>query len=130
VYDMSGGLVAELSVPPGGTCGLWPCWEAIEKVERLGLKYDDRDLTHDGVRRLRVRTGEAGKGRFAIKAANKATHGWDNMPVGLAATLGNGAGAIIQMSARDAMCVTSTLNSVKALPGLYSARKSPRRMPR
>jgi len=127
---MSGGLVAELSVPPGGTCGLWPCWEAIEKVERLGLKYDDRDLTHDGVRRLRVRTGPGGKGRFALKAANRVVNGWDNMPIGIAAALGEGAGAILQVSARDAMCVNATVHSVKALPGLYNARKSPRRMPR
>lgn len=127
---MNRGLLAELSVPPGGTCGLWPCWEEIEKVERVGLQYDDRTLRHDGVRRLRVRTGPALKGRFAVKAGNKMVNGWDNMPIGIAAALSDGAGAIVQMSARDAMCVSATLNIVKTAPGLYNARKSPGRVGR
>jgi len=123
IYDDGGTLLAQLSVPPGGTCGLWPCWEAIEKVERMGLKYDDRSLRHDGVQRLRVRTGPAGKGRAALKGANKASQGWTNLPVGIGAALADGGVATIQVSARDAMCVSATLDMVKATPGLFTARR-------
>jgi hypothetical protein len=123
IYDDAGALVAELSVPPGGMCGLWPCWEAIEKIERMGLKYDDRSLRHDGVRRLRVRTGPVGKGRVALKAANKLSQGWLELPVGITDALADGTGATIQMSARDAMCVNATLDVVKTLPGLFTAKK-------
>jgi hypothetical protein len=127
IYDLDGGLVAEMSVPPGGTCGLWPRWDAIEKVERMGLKYDDRSLRRDGVQRLRVRTGPAGNGRAALKGANKLVQGWMNLPVGISAALADAGGAIVQMSARDAMCVSARLGVVKSTPGLFTARTASRR---
>jgi hypothetical protein len=67
VYDRDAGtptVVSSLVVPPGGTCGGKPCW----KVSAGGFTYNDKTLTHDGVKQLRLRAGAAGKPQVALQA--------------------------------------------------------------
>jgi hypothetical protein len=67
LYDESGNVPAaeaRLAVPPGGTCRGKPCW----RTRRNGLVYKDPTGTADGVTRLGLKAGDAGKTRAALKA--------------------------------------------------------------
>jgi len=64
IYDEAG-LVLSATAPAAGTCGAKPCWkEAGSK-----LRYSDKEATPDGLRKLSLKPGKAGKAR--IKVAGK-----------------------------------------------------------
>jgi hypothetical protein len=67
VYDETGGpgtatLKLQADIPAGGTCTGGPCWDATSK----GFTYYNPDTTPDGVKRLRLVTGEDGKAKLAV----------------------------------------------------------------
>ncbi len=55
----------ELNVPAGGTCSGKPCWKAISTK---GYKYIDKAQTSDGVKKLILKGGVAGKSKILIQA--------------------------------------------------------------
>jgi hypothetical protein len=57
-------LVYSLTAPAGGTCAGDPCWKDLS----TGYKYKDNDLTPDGVQKVLLKAGSAGKGRILFKA--------------------------------------------------------------
>lgn len=59
VFDEEG-LVVSATAPSGGECGGKACWKAREKK----VTYADPELTPDGVRKLMLRGGDAGKARI------------------------------------------------------------------
>ena len=63
VYDATG-LRLEALAPGGGTCGGRPCW----KGRSTGFQFKDKDLTPDGVFKIRLRAGDAGFAQVGVQA--------------------------------------------------------------
>jgi cysteine-rich repeat protein len=63
VIDRSG-LKLSATAPGAGTCGTRPCWLLIPARK---LKYSDKYLTPDGVQKLQISAGVAGKGKIQVK---------------------------------------------------------------
>ena len=63
VYDDTGSLIMNLSVPAGGTCSGKPCWKAT----RSGFKYKDKLGTSNGVTALNLQSGVDGKAKILAK---------------------------------------------------------------
>jgi hypothetical protein len=66
-YDHAGGtptLVASGLVPPGGTCGLAPCWR---RLLRGTIVYRDPAMEADGVYVVRVRPSLTGRAKVVVK---------------------------------------------------------------
>ncbi len=66
VYDGASQLVSRANVPAGGTCNVLsprPCW----RENTLGFKYVDRDLTPDGIRKVILKSGPAGKAKVLVQ---------------------------------------------------------------
>lgn len=65
IYDLAGpALLFAARAPAGGICGGHPCWKAATGG---GFRYKDRYRTPDGLDRLVLRPGEAGKARIVVK---------------------------------------------------------------
>ena len=58
-------VTVELQVPPGGTCSGKPCWKPISTK---GYKYGDKLTSSDGVKKLILKGGAAGKSKILIQA--------------------------------------------------------------
>jgi cysteine-rich repeat protein len=68
VYDTQAGVshtALRARMPAGGLCKGRPCWRPLGTS---GLRYDDRDLTPDGVKSVKIKTGPAGKASIGLKA--------------------------------------------------------------
>jgi hypothetical protein len=64
IYDAGGGLLFGAEAPAGGTCGTKSCWKALGLS---GWRYADKEGTPDGIQKLLLRTGDAGKSKLALK---------------------------------------------------------------
>ncbi len=64
VYDGAARLVASLGAPAAGVCHGKPCWRATSK----GFRYDDKDRTPDGIQRVDLKSGPAGKAQATVRA--------------------------------------------------------------
>jgi hypothetical protein len=65
VYDAIGGvrsLVISAQAPAGGLCAGRACWKAIGDK---GFRYVDPVLTPDGVKKLQLRAGAAGRAKIS-----------------------------------------------------------------
>lgn len=68
VYDTTAGVEAlrmTLRIPASGDCGGRLCWRAIGDD---GFKYSDAALTPDGVHKVLMRAGTAGRARLQVSA--------------------------------------------------------------
>jgi hypothetical protein len=111
LYDGSDALVATLEVDrAGATCAGQPCWKALGTS---GFRYSDAATTADGVQKIIVKGGDAGKGRVLVKAKNNTARGQTSMPVGITAALESNASATVQVLTDDADCFTLTLTDVQ-----------------
>jgi hypothetical protein len=67
LYDYTAGspnLLLGATVPAGGTCAGQPCWKA---TGASGFKYSDPNLTHEGVKRIRLKAGTTpGKAKIIV----------------------------------------------------------------
>ena len=61
-------LVYSLTAPAGGTCGSLPCWTEFPSGYLSGYLLSDRPLTPQGLQKVRLRAGAAGKSRIALRA--------------------------------------------------------------
>lgn len=66
VYDASGTAqpLAEMDLPPDGTCAGKPCWKSLAAK---GYLYKDKELTPDGLLKTKLRAGVAGKSSVFAK---------------------------------------------------------------
>jgi hypothetical protein len=67
VYDavaLVPSLATGAEVPAGGTCGSRPCWEETQR----GFEYADKAATPEGVIRVLLREGVAGKATITVEA--------------------------------------------------------------
>jgi len=69
VYDAMGRKVAA-AAPAAGVCGSRPCWRA----GTTGFRYRDRDLTPDGLQRIGLKAGAAGRGRIMVSGRGSNLH--------------------------------------------------------
>ncbi len=69
VYDVNG-IVAALSVPASAMCGADACWTAVGKTVN-GYKYKDKRKppVNDGVSKVEVKAGPAGKAKVNLSAS-------------------------------------------------------------
>lgn len=122
IYDGSDVLVGNLLVDRAGdVCGDKgkPCWKAGNK----GYKYKDKDRASAGVKTIKSKTGDAGKGKLQLKAGNKESKGQTAMPTGIAPLLQGQASASIQVQTSDAGCFGAALPNVKkAEPDRFKAK--------
>ena len=112
VYDGADTLVTTLEVDATAqTCGAnaKPCWK---RAGRGGFRYRDPDAAASGVARIRLRSGDAPKGRARVNAANHAKRGRDALPTGIADALAGHTTARIQLAAHDGGCVSASLGRV------------------
>jgi hypothetical protein len=65
VYGPGPGPFTSARVPAGGTCGVKPCWKA---TGTRGFTYVDPERTPDGVLKLRLAAGEAGRAKIVLTA--------------------------------------------------------------
>lgn len=63
VYDADADVVLAARIPAGGVCADKPCWK--EGARSIG--YRDKERTPDGVDRVTLRPGDAGKASIAVK---------------------------------------------------------------
>jgi cysteine-rich repeat protein/probable HAF family extracellular repeat protein len=71
LYDSSSGsprLSRTLEVPPGGQCGKKPCWKDTKK----GFDYTDASGNADGVGKLTLIAGGAGKSKIVLRGKGAA----------------------------------------------------------
>jgi YVTN family beta-propeller protein/cysteine-rich repeat protein len=127
IYDALGGLVQSLDVDRAGdACGTpgVTCWNPIGKPPPAGRGYTYKDAAaaSDGMRKLVVKGGDAGKSKALVKAKNTAGLGQSALPTGIAAALAGSASATIQLVSSDASCLSITLDQVsRAQPTFFRA---------
>jgi predicted AlkP superfamily pyrophosphatase or phosphodiesterase len=63
LYDGTGAQIMGAAAPAGGACRGKPCWKATKR----GFRYADRDLTPDGLLKLMLKSGDAGKSKLIVK---------------------------------------------------------------
>jgi hypothetical protein len=71
IFDRSSqtpALLFRASVAPGGTCGTRPCWVGNGKT----FKFTNRSATADGVAKMSLIPGAAGKAKILFKARGTA----------------------------------------------------------
>lgn len=117
VYDASDTLRDEISVArPGDSCGTppKPCWSLISTK---GYKYADKTNSADGISKMTLLGGDAGKGKIAVGGKNNASAGQTSLPTGIAALLQSSTHATVQILTVDAGCFTVTVTQVKKADG-------------
>jgi hypothetical protein len=119
IYDAANVLTGEYTVAQAGAmCGAEPCWS--EKSGK-GYKYKDKGTTADGVLKMNLFGGDAGKGKVLVIGKNTAA----TMPTGVAAALENEASATVQVLASGASCFGMTVTQVKKADGTLFKATAP-----
>jgi hypothetical protein len=113
VYDAADALAGEYSVSRAGdTCAGKPCWSL---KSGKGYKYTDKSTTADGIKKMTLFGGDAGKGKIVILGKNNPSA--PSMPTDVAAALLNQTGATVQLLTNDASCFGMSLPQVKKADG-------------
>jgi hypothetical protein len=111
IYKDSGDLTGGVNVDRAGDmCGGAPCWKALggDPPEGKGYLYKDSELAADGIQKVLVQGGEAGKSKALVKGKGP------NLPHGVAASLQSSTSATLQLRGSDAtQCLSLTLGNIK-----------------
>ncbi len=111
LFDDADHLVAALSVDRAGAdCAGKPCWKASKDT---GWQYQDKGAASDGVTKMKVSGGAAGKSQIQLQAANNAKKGQLSLPTGIAAALQASTSATLQVVTSDAQCFAVTMDEIK-----------------
>jgi len=111
IFDDAGNLAASFLVDRAGApCAGKPCWKANKDT---GWQYQDKDAAADGVTKMKLAGGAAGKSQLQVQAANNAKKGQLAMPTGIAAALEASTSATLQVVASDAQCFGVTVDQIK-----------------
>lgn len=70
LYDASGEKMSA-QVPAARTCGTKPCWKALGTV---GFTYADNVGTPDGLTKVLLKAGSAGRGKIGVKGSGANLH--------------------------------------------------------
>jgi hypothetical protein len=102
VYDGSGTLVTSAGAPAAGVCAGTPCWDALGTK---GFRYKDKDLTPDGLLKVLLRSGDAGKAKVVAKGKGL------NLDVPALPIGGGDFPLVVQMQGEQGECWSSTFDS-------------------
>jgi cysteine-rich repeat protein len=70
VYDTAAAtptLVMQATIPPGGVCKNKPCWKTAGSGGANGFRYSDSLTGNDGIRKVILKPGLAGKAKIILK---------------------------------------------------------------
>lgn len=119
VYNGSNVLAGAYEVSRGSdTCSSAPCWMNF-KTE--GYAYADSTSAADGISKIQLAGGDAGKGKIMLLGKNSTAH----LPTGVTAALNGSASAIAQFITSDGGCYGGTLSTVKAADGSAFSASAP-----
>jgi hypothetical protein len=119
VYDATNALVGSYEVARGGdTCGTKPCWKDFKGI---GYQYTDKAQTADGINKMLLAGGDAGKGKAKVQGSNKAS----TLPTGVTAMLAGDTSATAQLLVSDGQCYGMALPTVKKNDGLEFQASNP-----
>jgi len=113
IYDGADALVGELSVARAGdTCGpkAKPCW----RTTKSGYQFLDPDAASDGMKKMVIRSGGAGKGKITLAAGNNEKKNQDSLPLSLTAPLAGTSGATLQVRNSHGHCFGLPLEATQA----------------
>lgn len=111
LFDDAGHLAASFLVDrAGGTCAGKPCWKAKKDT---GWQYQDKNAAANGVTKMQLTGGAAGKSKLQVQAANNAKNEQLAMPTGIAAALQSSTNVTLQVRARDAQCFSVIVDQIK-----------------
>jgi hypothetical protein len=111
-YDDTGTLVTELTVDRAAQlCGdpAKVCWTPISTK---GYRYKDRDASADGVQKIVVKGGSAGRGKVVLKAGNNAAKGQTSFPAGVTAALQGASAITVQLVTSDGECFGGSITDI------------------
>jgi hypothetical protein len=77
-----------------------------------GYRFKDKDVTGDGMLRLLLKGGDAGKSKAIAKGKNNLAKGQLALPLGTAAALAGASSVTVQLFPSDAPCLSTTLSTV------------------
>ncbi len=112
VYDSTDALVGSLNVNKAGLwCAYSDCWRSSggDPPDGKGYKYKDANASADGVSKITIKGGDAGKSKAILKASNR----FGYQPLGIAAALAGHTNATMQLVTSDASCISATLTDIK-----------------
>jgi hypothetical protein len=119
VYDGSDALVGSYEVARGSdTCDDKPCWKDVKDI---GYQYADKPQTADGISKMLLAGGDAGKGKAKVQGSNKMS----TLPTGVAALLAGDTSATAQILVSDGQCYGMALPTVKKNDGLEFQASNP-----
>src|SRR5262249_7943860 len=70
MYDQTGKKLGA-EAPADGMCGTKPCWSTSGST---GFRYKDKDGTPDGLTKISLKSGEAGKAKISVKGSGTNLH--------------------------------------------------------
>ncbi len=116
IYDAANQLAGDYTIARAGQmCGDKPCWATVSDK---GYKYGDKSTAADGILKMQLSGGDAGKGKVKVKGKNSTA----TLPTGVAALLQNQTSATVQVLTTDAACFGVGLTQVKKADGaVFSA---------
>ncbi len=118
IYDSTDQPVGEYTVDQAGAlCNGVSCWSSITK----GYKYRDKGTSTDGILKINLFGGDAGKGKVIVVGKNKT----GNLPTGVASAMQGETSATVQVLSSDASCVGMNLPQVKKADGLIFKATGP-----
>jgi len=118
IYDQADVLVRQMEIDRAGqSCGTPPrlCWKALSDQ---GYKYNDKDISADGIQKIIAKGGGVGRGKVIVSGRNNASKGQTSLPTGIATALLNNTKATVQVVTSDADCFEVTATDVKKADGL------------
>ncbi|MEO8133951.1 MAG: hypothetical protein ABI831_08250 [Betaproteobacteria bacterium] len=119
IYDAANQLKGNYTIRRAAeTCGTAACWSAISDK---GYKYRDKSTAADGILKMKLIGGAAGKGKIKVIGKNTSGH----LPTGIAALMQNQASATVQILTTDASCFGVGLTQVKKADGTVFSATGP-----
>lgn len=121
IYDGADALVAELAVARAGdTCGpkAKPCW----RDTKSGYQFLDPDAASDGMKKMVIRSGGAGKGKITLAAGNNEKKNQDRLPLSITAALAGTSGATLQVRNNHGHCFGLPLTARQAESDAFVAK--------
>jgi hypothetical protein len=127
IYDGAGGLAGQYVVDRAGdTCVGKACWRSTggDPPGNKGYKYNDKDVTSDGIQRMQLKGGDVGKSKLSVKGGNKVGKGQRSLPTGVVAQLTGSTSVTVQLFGSDMpKCFSATLMDIqKDDGGQFKAR--------
>jgi len=101
----------------GDTCGSKPCWKNVGKApgnpKHKGYKYIDKEAEADGVRRMKLSAGSAGKSKAFVAATNDLLAGAPVRATGVAGRLLGSHTATLQLFVDSSApkCISASLTA-------------------